>query len=78
MRHGVSSRTQSKGKVRRWKPLPRNGYEDVAVDTSVCVFVCVKVNCKAQSRAVSKHAINRVANQKAVCSHRSTAIIRYC
>jgi hypothetical protein len=31
-----------KGNVRRWKPLPSNGSEDVTVDTSVCVIVNVK------------------------------------
>jgi hypothetical protein len=34
---GDSSGTQKKGNVRRWKPLPSDGSDDVAVDTSVCV-----------------------------------------
>jgi hypothetical protein len=29
--------TQRKGNVRRWKPLPSNGSEDVTVDTSLCM-----------------------------------------
>jgi hypothetical protein len=40
---GESSGTQRKGNVRRWKPLPSNGSEDVNVDNSVCVCVCVSV-----------------------------------
>jgi hypothetical protein len=40
---GDSSGTQRKGNVRRWKPLPSNGSEDVTVDTSVCVTVKCKV-----------------------------------
>jgi hypothetical protein len=32
-----SSETQRKGNVRRWKPLPSNGSEDVTVNTSVYV-----------------------------------------
>jgi hypothetical protein len=39
---GDSSGTQRKKSVRHWKPLPRNGSEDVTVDTSVSVTV----NCK--------------------------------
>jgi hypothetical protein len=57
---GDSSGTQMRGNVRRWKPLPSIGSEDVTVDTSVCVCVCVCVivNCKMLSRAVSKNPIN--------------------
>jgi hypothetical protein len=33
------SGSQRKGNVRRWKPLPSNGSEDVTVDTSVRVIV---------------------------------------
>jgi hypothetical protein len=31
------SKTQGKGNVRRLKPLPSNGTEDVTVNTTVCV-----------------------------------------
>jgi hypothetical protein len=34
---GDSSRIRRKGNVRRWKPLPSNGSEDVTVNTSVGV-----------------------------------------
>jgi hypothetical protein len=34
---GDTSGTQSKGNVRRWKPIPSNGSEDVTVDTNMCV-----------------------------------------
>jgi hypothetical protein len=39
---GDSSGIQGKGNVRRWKPLPNNGSEDVIVNTNACVTV----NCK--------------------------------
>jgi hypothetical protein len=55
---GDSSGTQSLGNVRRWKPLPSKGSEDVTVDNSVCVTV----NCKVWSRAVSNSLINPVIN----------------
>jgi hypothetical protein len=35
--------THRKGNVRRWKPLPNNGSEDITVDTGVCVIVYCKV-----------------------------------
>jgi hypothetical protein len=38
---GDSSGTQRKGNIRRWKPLPSKGIEDVTVDTCVCVCVTV-------------------------------------
>jgi hypothetical protein len=42
---GDSSGTQRKGNVRRWKPLPSNGSEDVTVENRererLCVCVCV-------------------------------------
>jgi hypothetical protein len=34
---GDHSRTQRKGNVRRWKPLPNNGSGDMTVDTTLCV-----------------------------------------
>jgi hypothetical protein len=37
---GDSSEAQRKGKVRRWKPLPSNGSENVTVDSSVCNSNC--------------------------------------
>jgi hypothetical protein len=46
---GDSSRTQRNGNIRRWKPLPSNGSEDVAGDTGVfnsemliVVTLCIK------------------------------------
>jgi hypothetical protein len=39
---GGSSETQKKGNVRRWKPLPSSGSEDVTVDTNMLV----RTNCK--------------------------------
>jgi hypothetical protein len=36
---GDRSGTQRKGNLRRWKPLPGNGSEDVTVDASVCICV---------------------------------------
>jgi hypothetical protein len=45
--------TQSEGNVHYWKPLPSNGRENVAVDTSVCVTVYFKTSCY-----VSKSPIN--------------------
>jgi hypothetical protein len=32
-----SAGTQWKGNVRRWKPLPSNGSEDVIAESTVCV-----------------------------------------
>jgi hypothetical protein len=61
----ASSGTQRKRNVRRWRPLPSNGREDVTVDTSMCVIV----KCKEQSRAVSKSPINPVISPKPVNSH---------
>jgi hypothetical protein len=41
---GDSSETQRKENVRRWKPLPSNGSDDVTVDTGMPV--CVTMNCE--------------------------------
>jgi hypothetical protein len=55
---GDSSRTQRKGNIRYWKPLPSNGSEDVTMDTSI--FVCIKESSKS------------VINPKPVYSHTHT------
>jgi hypothetical protein len=46
--------------VRRWKPLPNKGNENVTVDNGVCITL----NCKVESRAVSKSSISPVINPK--------------
>jgi hypothetical protein len=40
LRKDDSSEIQGKENVRRWKPLPRNGSENVIVGTIVCVCMC--------------------------------------
>jgi hypothetical protein len=57
-----SSGTQRNGNVRRLKPLPSNGSEDVTENTSLCVIV----NCKVLSRAVSMSSINPITNPNPV------------
>jgi hypothetical protein len=69
---GNSSGTQRKWNVRRGKPLPRDGGEDVTMDTNACVCVCVCV-CNSElykvwPYSVLKSPINPVVNPKPVYS----------
>jgi hypothetical protein len=69
---GDSSGTERKGNVRRWKPLPSNGSEDVTLDISVCNSGLYSV----VTRCI-KSPVNPVINPKPVCSTKSPENMLY-